>query len=194
MKRTLLLLFAAIASQAISSAQSATQSLLFYSGSNLQYVCVALSTQPNAATVVAVSAASNANPVAFTSTAHNLFYTATSTALPVVKITGGTGSWSAVNGSFVATPTGANTFTIPVDSTSFGTFSGQTLVVTTFSPRLNDPVWSVENFQYDGSNNLTFHGYAAVAAGAGNVPLIGPASGPGKYANKCSDRATLAYE
>jgi hypothetical protein len=190
MKRLILFLAAMIACQA----QSAVQTLLYYSGSNLQYQCTAKSTQPKTATIT-VSAASNANPVSFTATAHNLFYTATSTVLPIVNITGGTGNWAAVNGNWVATPTSANAFTIPVDSTAFGALTG-TLVVTTLSPRLTDAVWKVETFQYDGSNNLLFHGVAVAAAGAGTAPVTGPGNvGPPDQFNQiCANRASLAYQ
>lgn len=194
MKRLILFLAGLIASQAISTAQSATQSILYYSGSDLQYKCEAKSTQPKAATVT-VSAASNANPVSFTATTHSLFYTSTATALPVVNITGGTGNWTVINGNWVATPTSANAFTIPVDSTSLGALTG-TLVVTTLSPRLTDAVWKVELFAYDGSHNLLFHGIAVAAAGAGAAPVVGPGNvGPPDQFNQiCANRASLAYQ
>lgn len=66
----------------------------------------------------AITVASNANPVSLTSAAHGL---ATG---QVVTITGATGAWAAINGTFTVTVTGVNTFTIPVDSTAFGVLAG----------------------------------------------------------------------
>jgi hypothetical protein len=100
------------------------------------------------------SAASNANPVSFTATAHGF----DTNSLPLVTISGGTGNWAAVNGTWTATITGANTFTIPVNSTTFGAVSG-TLLVTTYAPLTNVAVWSVKKFVYDGSNNLIWSGW-----------------------------------
>ncbi len=190
MKRLLMFLAATIACWA----QSSTQTILFYSGSNLTYVCTAKSTQPTAKTIT-VTAASNANPVSFSAAAHGLFYASTGPVLPVVRISGGTANWTVINGNWVATPTGTGTFTIPVDSTSLGALTG-TLVVTTLSPRLTDAVWRVETFTYDATPSLIFHGFAVAAAGAGSVPVVGPGNvgPPDQFNQKCSDRATLAYQ
>lgn len=65
-----------------------------------------------------ITAATNANPVVLTSVAHGLATGAT------VIITGATGSWTPINGTFIATVTGVDTFTIPVDSTGFGALTG----------------------------------------------------------------------
>jgi hypothetical protein len=67
---------------------------------------------------VTITAASNTNPVSLTSNAHGL-----STG-DGITISGGTGNWTAINGSWTITVTGANTFTIPVDSTAFGALTG----------------------------------------------------------------------
>lgn len=67
---------------------------------------------------ITISAATNANPVVFTANAHGL-----STG-DGITISGGTGNWAAVNGSWTITVTGANTFSIPVDSTTFGAITG----------------------------------------------------------------------
>lgn len=67
-----------------------------------------------------VSTISKANPaVVTTATAHGFSGT------PIINILGATGTgWSAVNATFTITVTGANTFSIPVDSTGFGTLGG----------------------------------------------------------------------
>jgi hypothetical protein len=69
-------------------------------------------------TAVSVTAATNANPASLTSTAHGL---ATGDR---VTISGATGSWTPLNGTWAVTVTGANTFTVPVDSTAFGALAG----------------------------------------------------------------------
>jgi len=75
---------------------------------------------------VSISAATNASPVEFTSTAHGLVNGNT------VTISGATGTWVSVNGTFVATKTGDDTFTIPIDSTLFGALAGTLIFDATF--------------------------------------------------------------
>jgi uncharacterized protein (TIGR03437 family) len=65
-----------------------------------------------------ISSATNAAPVVFTSTDHKLSTGQT------VTISGATGSWTPVNGSFGVTVVDADTFSIAVDSTNFGALSG----------------------------------------------------------------------
>lgn len=168
----------------------AYQKLFYVSGTNIQYICVAQSQSKT--TPITVTAASNANPVSFTATAHNLgdYGNLGATVTPIVKITGGTGNWTVINGTWTATPTSADAFTIPVDSAALGALTG-TLVVTTMSPRHNEAVWSVQKFMYDGSNNLTGSGWAQLPGGAGATSLNGGSTGLGF---KCSLRATLAYQ
>lgn len=67
---------------------------------------------------VTISAATNAAVVELTSTAHGL-----STG-DGITISGATGNWTAINGSWTITVTGVNTFTIPVNSTTFGALTG----------------------------------------------------------------------
>jgi hypothetical protein len=117
---------------------TACTSLYAYDGSNnLIYQCKARSVQPTAARM-SVSAASNANPVSLTSTAHGF----STLYQPLVTIS---------NGTWTATITGANTLTIPVDSTSFGALAG-TIVLTTNAPLTTQSVWSVMKFTYTGTN------------------------------------------
>lgn len=126
------------------------QQIFFYDGSNnLQAICQAASRQtvsPN----ISVASATNANPVVFTvSGGHGL----STSFRPQVTISGGTGNWAGVNGTYTATPISTTTFSIPVNSTTFGALAG-TVIFTTTSPRINQAVWSVQYFTYDGSNNL----------------------------------------
>lgn len=75
----------------------------------------------------AITAATNANPVHLTITGHgwplNIGATATATKVGLI-IAGATGNWTAINGNILATVVDANTVSIPVDSTSFGSLTG----------------------------------------------------------------------
>lgn len=72
---------------------------------------------------ISISSATNANPVVFT-TATNHYLTTGQR----ITISGATGSWVPVNGSFLVTIASATTFSIPVDSTGFGALTG-TLII-----------------------------------------------------------------
>jgi hypothetical protein len=76
---------------------------------------------------IAISAATNANPVVFTVSA------APPTGQPVA-IASFTGGWAAANGTFIATNISATTFSIPVDSTAFGAISGSPVVLGGLTP------------------------------------------------------------
>lgn len=134
---------------------AAYQHVYGYSSSNLVYTCTAVSVNSTrTGTRVAVSAATNANPVVFTSTGHGFAISSR----PKVTLSGGTGSWTATNGAFTATVIDANTFSIPVDSTAFGALAG-TVVFTTAAPRATVADWSVKLYAYDGSSNLIWSGW-----------------------------------
>ena len=137
------------------------QKIYGYSGSNLVYICMAPSVvSDRSRTSVSITAASNAGSVSFTSTGHGF----DTNSRPKVTISGGTGNWAAVNGTFTATVTSANAFTIPVDSTAFGALTG-TLVFTTTAPRTGQPEWSVKLYRYDGSSNLVWEGWLSGSTG-----------------------------
>jgi hypothetical protein len=167
----------------------AFESIIYYSGTSPVTICKALSKVADS--TITVSAASNAAAVSFTATAHNLGDFANGSIFhPLVKITGGTGNWTAVNGVWRATPTSADAFTIAVNSSGFGALTG-TLVVTTQAPRLNAPVWSIGTFVYDGSSNLVGLSWAAgpstsTSIGAGVTILNGGSTG---LAFACSAKA-----
>ena len=151
------------------AANDGYQSIFVYASNNLTYLCKARSTQNVLQTLPTISAATNANPAALTITAHGLDYQSLATSTPVITITGGTGNWVAINGTFIATPTGANTVTIPVDSTAFGALTG-TFVVTTRAPRTTGLYWSITHYAYDASNNLIWIGWAVDPA---KLPIQG---------------------
>lgn len=158
------------------------QKVYGYSGTNLIYTCSARSQDDSRrSTALSISAATNANPVVFTSTGHGFSLPSNSggSEKPSMTIRGGTGNWTAVNGSFVATIIDANTFSIPVNSTSLGALAG-TVTLVSGAPRLTIDDWNVKSFGYDSSSNLIWSGY-----------LNGRAS-----RSKCSDAAsaTLAIQ
>jgi len=127
--------------------QTACTQLFTYDGSgNVLYMCKARSIQPTVSRL-SISAATNANPVVFTSTGHGF----STLQLPLVTISGGTGNWTAVNGTFTATIIDANTFSIPVNSTSLGALAG-TVVLDTTAPRTTSSIWSVAKLTYTGTN------------------------------------------
>ncbi len=78
-----------------------------------------------------------------------------------INIGGGTGNWAPINHltpvtQITATRTGTHTFTIPVNSTTFGSFSGQTLAM----------------FPVDGSQDYAFYNGVNGKADGWRVPLI----------------------
>lgn len=135
----------------------AWETVINYTGTNATSVCLSpstLTTGLRAATRVAISAATAASPVVFTSVAHGFALSAK----PQVTISGGTGNWTAVNGTRTATIIDADTFSVVVDSTLFGAVTG-TLVFTTTAPRAGQPEWAVKLIAYDGSNNAIWVGW-----------------------------------
>jgi hypothetical protein len=133
-----------------------------YSGSNLVYHCIAPSRQ-NISTAISITAGSNAAAASLTSAAHGLNPYAT----PLVTISGATGLWAPLNGTWTATITGANTFTVPVASTGFSTFTG-TVTFVTRAPRLSQAVWAVQSFIYS-SSLLVTSGWVGGATSFTNV-------------------------
>jgi hypothetical protein len=76
-----------------------------------------------------ISGATNSNPVQFT-TVETIPWTGSPT---VLYMGGGTGAWTGVNTQtnhyLAGTRTGTNTFTVPVDATAFGAYTGQNITV-----------------------------------------------------------------
>jgi hypothetical protein len=126
------------------------EQVITYSGSNVVATCLAQSTlAKRTQRVISISAATNANPVVFTSTGHGFPLSAR----PLVTISGGTGNWTAINGPFTATIVDANTFSILVNSTSLGALAG-TITFTTTAPRITIAEWQVQVIAYSGSNPI----------------------------------------
>ena len=113
-----------------------------YSGENLIYVGKAMGRRDRAIslTVTAVSTAASAS---VSVTAHGLG------SGNAVTIAGATGDWAGLNGTHVITVTGANAFTVAVNSSAFtGTFDG---TITTFAPQTNATVWQIQRNTYTGT-------------------------------------------
>lgn len=178
--------------QPVSQTQGAppfgVQGILTYSSSNLTYTCFARSAIRSARTIT-ISAGSAANPVSFTST-HGFDYQSLATTTPIVRISGGTGNWTAVNGVWVATPTASTTFTIAVDSSAFGAVTG-TLVGTTYAPSMTAKIWAIEKLVYDASSNLIWFGWGGEAGGVGSTNLSAGASSDNLA---CASRSTYGYQ
>lgn len=135
---------------------SAVQKVYVVSGGNTVAVCTALSQQPTRINnVVAISAVSKANPAVVTSTGHGF----DTNSRPQVTISGATGTgWTGINATWTATVIDANTFSIPIDSSAFGTLGG-TVTFTTTAPRKTVAEWAVFKIAYDGSNNVVWTGW-----------------------------------
>lgn len=154
---------AAFAQQAVTLTDdpplTADQYILGYTGTNLIYVCMAKSvvtTFPRSATFVAISAISKAAAAVVTSVGHGF----DTHSRPLVTISGATGTgWvTGINGTFTATVIDADTFSVPVNSSGFGTLAG-TVVFSTTAPRTTMFEWAVKKLSYDGSNNLIWVGW-----------------------------------
>lgn len=182
-----------LVNQSSGAAKSAIQVVVFYNASSQpEYLCYAWSQQPSYSTIT-VTAATNANPVVFTATAHGFgdFATHGAAPFPVIKITGATGNWAGINGVWKATPTSADAFSIPVDSTTFGTYGTAGIAFTTKAPRLSQSVWSIERKFYNAGGLFAFSLNAANPGGAAATSLV---SGTTGYEFACSSRTSYAYQ
>lgn len=123
---------------------------------NAEYLCWAAPQQPTAQALPTISSATKANPCVLTITAHKL---------PVgsranITISGVTGTgWTALNTTLVATYVDANSVSVAVDSSGFGTLGG-TIVVSTTYPTTDRACWQIKHFSYDAAANQIHSGYA----------------------------------
>jgi hypothetical protein len=193
MRKILWGILCAVLAVAVVAQSEPTVTLKYYTaGGDLEYTCEAraINQGPISQITITASSVSNASPASVSATAHGLDYPSQATTTPLVKITGAASGWAGLNGVWKATPTSANAFTVPVDSSGFGSFSGQSITVTTYSPRTTQAQWKVRKYVYDASGNQVFSGYGVAAPGAGSGLLIGPTD---RYVNICANRASLAY-
>lgn len=132
-------------------------------GTDLTALCYArstLTTGLRAATKVAISAVSKASAAVVTSTGHGFPISAR----PIVTISGATGTgWTGINATWTATVIDANTFSIPINSTTFGTLGG-TVVFTTTAPRTTQAEWAVQKLVYD-THTLIWKGWLNGSSG-----------------------------
>lgn len=157
------------------------QRLLFYSGSNVQYICY--SKNVTVSTTITVTAATAAGPGVFTSVGHGF----DAGSAPRVTTSGGTGNWAAANGIWILSRVDADTFTLrdptsgtQLVTTGFGALTG-TIRVNTTAPRSTHNIWSIQKLEYDGSNNVIGTFWAVGGTG-------------GTQGNRCSDRAATWME
>lgn len=162
--------------------------ILVYSGTNVSYICTAQSLQNPSQ--IAVSTISNANPGVVTATAHGMYFLppGTTGARVVVFISGATGGWASINGTHATIPVDADHFTFGVDTTAFGSFSGQSIIVTTKAPLTTKSIWTVQSFVSDASGNPVFIAYRADATttslgtlGSGSSRPNGTCTAPTAY-------------
>lgn len=115
-------------------------------GTNITANCKANSLQ-NTSLPISVASATNAAAAVLTVSAGHGFSLKYK---PLIIVSGGTGNWTAINGTLVATPINSTTFSIPVNSTAFGALTG-TITFTTRAARITEPIWSVNVFTWSGS-------------------------------------------
>lgn len=167
----LLLLYTSLFAQygvdtVVSDAPSRVQfTLALYTSGGTDYICYALKDQ-STPTTLTITAVSNASAGVVSAASHGMHAESS----PKVTITGGTGNWTVINSTWQVTYLTADTFSIPLDTTSLGPLTG-TLVVKTTAPLLNKPMWLVRK----ATANTLFYSN-------------------GGYSNACTDRATLSYQ
>lgn len=95
----------------------------------------------------AVSAATNANPVVLTSTAHS-FPTGTGVTL---TFSGFTGAWTSLNGAQAITVIDANTFSVAINSTAFGALTGSPVYLSGSAISIDGTAAAGSNFADSGN-------------------------------------------
>lgn len=139
------------------------QAVYGYTGTNQIWACYAPSIQTTgkrADIPYAISATSNANPAALTVTAHGF----DANSRPMVTVSGATGDYVSLNGTFTATVVDTNTLSVPINSTAFVAGHGPTSLTST-APSKNQASWAVVRYFYDGSNNLILRVWLAGSVG-----------------------------
>lgn len=153
-------------------------------GMNLTYLCIAsplnkTSTPGNysyslsvtGGTLTSIAVATNVGTVT-TVSPHGLMSGQT------VTVSGST--TAALNGNYILTVTGNSTFTIVTAGVGNATYNNAALTISGTAPLLTSPIWSIQHFTYDTSNNRTG---AQCAQGACNLQT-----------NICANRTALVYK
>ncbi len=154
--------------------------LYFYSGTDLQYACLAKSQQPSATFIVG-----GATPFALTSivvlTNVGTVTTVSDNGLKVndrIVVSGATVDTD-LNGTYkIATVTNSKVFTIATVSVANATYTDATLQFSTTAPRTTMPIWSITK-------------YTTVAS---LITSIQWAIGTSGQSQICDNRATLAFQ
>lgn len=143
----------------------------YYTSGDYTYTCVTAAQQSAQYTMSLTSTVGGATTSLVFSAGHGFH----SDSNPYVTVSGGTGAWAGVNGTWIATYVNSTTVTIPVNSSGFGAVAG-TIVVKSKAPRLTQPVWAVWRVK--------------ITSGAA-VSSIWAADG---WNAICSNYATLSYQ
>jgi len=141
--------------------------LMYYTGTNLEYVCYASVPQPQfawtvrAATLASIDDAANTGTVS-TSTAHGLVVG------NVVTISGA--SDNDLNGTFYVQTIGtATTFTITTANVTDDSYVNSELAVATTAARTSASIWAISKLRYDGASNLISKQWAAGGPGSKSI-------------------------
>lgn len=165
--------------------QTPTRFMDYAGGSNLTYLCLAPSVNQSSTPgnytyslsvtdgmLTSVVVATNVGTVT-TVAAHGLMIGQKTT------VSGST--TTALNATYtVLTTPSATTFTIATAGVGDATYNNGPLTLSGEAPLLTSPIWSIQKFTYDASNNLI-----------GTQCVNGSCQA---LSNKCSDRATLTYK
>lgn len=168
--------------------ETAITTIIHYTAGVADYTCKAKSTQDPAATIT-VSTVSNASAGIMTATAHGLYFATGVTQIALVFISGATGGWTGINGFHLVTPTSANALSINVDTSGFGAYGAQSIVVTTRAPKVTASIWSVSPIVSDASGNATIIAWEVPVPTTGTLAnLVGgqtalrfPCAAPSSY-------------
>ncbi len=164
----------------ISSPTTAYTSLLFYSGSDLQYICKAASQQNTATFIIGGSSPYELTSVVVLTNVGTVT-TVSDNGLKVndrITISGATVD-SDLNATYkVATITNSKVFTIATVSVANATYVDVGMKFTTTAPRTTMPIWAIEKF--------------TVAASL--VTQIQWAVGSSGTSQICDNRAALSYQ
>jgi hypothetical protein len=163
-----------VGSQSPAAPQQNCAVTMYYSGTDLIYICSANAIQPTATfyksstTLTSIVVATNVGTITFSSTSY-LWIGA------LVTVAGST--TSALNATYKVTAVSGSTATITTSGVSDGTYNNAALTVSTQSPLLNSLVWAIQALTYDGSHNLT------------GIYWAGPISASIPHNLACSNRA-----
>lgn len=182
---------------------SAAGQLLYYvSGTDyVEYQCwypANVLVQSIAITSISKAAAA----VVTTTSAHGIGdYTENASANKVhITISGLTGESATLNGTWLATVTGASTFTVPVNTSAYVSNPVITTIrLTTRAPLTSGTYWAIRKLYYNARNNVAEMHWASKtgsqptdvgATGGVNAPPAGSAA----FAFACASRATYGYQ